>query len=164
MSKHESPEEVQLRLHHEKECRRIAELVKGELPADRLFVLVTASLGGGPGAPFSSTDYVSTMQREDAGRLLTELLDHWRVDGTLTEPSIQTATTLREEVFRLRDVPIEKLLHVARCSVRDLESATRLKDQHRSGVEAMKTAAMGLAILDRVLGVMFREEQKGKSS
>jgi hypothetical protein len=158
--KHESPEEVQLRLHHEKECRRIAELIKSELGEGRGFVLVTGTCGGGPGASFSSTAYVSSVEREDSARWLTELIDHWReTGGSVTEPSVQTATKIREHVFALRGEATERLLHGARCSVRDAESAFRLKDQHQSGVLALKLACEALALFDRVIRSMNQEKR-----
>jgi len=158
--KHETPEEIQLRLHHERECRRIADLIKAELPENRQFVLVTCTTGGGPDAPFSSLDYVASVEREDSARLLTELVDHWRNDaGTATEPSVQTATKMREMVFGLRAVPIERLLHGARCSVRDADSARQLKDLHALGREALKLATEAMAVFDQVVRSMQREKQ-----
>lgn len=77
-SKPESPAETQYRLASEAECRRLAELVKKELSPRLGFVLITADIGGGPGATFSNTSYVATINRADSQRLLTELLDVWR--------------------------------------------------------------------------------------
>lgn len=153
----ESPAEMQYRLRSEAECRRIAEQIKGQLPEGMGFVLITADIGGGPDAKFSNTSYVATINREDSARLLTELVDHWRQEGgAVTEPSVQTMTKVREFVFSVRDVPIERLLHGARCSLRDLETPLRLKDARAAAAQAFKLACEATAIFDRVLPSLMR--------
>jgi hypothetical protein len=151
MADRESPAEVQLRLHHEKECRRIAEIVVRELPANMGFVLVTATKGGGPGATFSSTQYIANIDRDDSARLLSELLDHWQDKGTGTQPTVAIATLLREFVHSSRNIPVKRLLHGARCSVRDIEAGLTAKTDVTT-VKALliKGAAELLAVLDQL--------------
>lgn len=148
--KNESPAEKQYRLQGEAECRRIAELVKKEMPLGRAFVLVTADIGGGPNAKFSNTSYVSTANREDSQRLLTELLDHWRGNGLGCEPSVSTATSIREGVFGIRENPTPRLLHGARCSTRDAEAAHLAGDQRRACIQLLKGATELLAVYDQL--------------
>jgi hypothetical protein len=146
----ETPEEVQLRLHHEKECRRIADIVKRELPQNMGFVLVTATHGGGQNATFSSMQYVSSIERDDTARMLNELLDNWQDRGTGTQPTVGIATMLREFVYQLRSNPWQRLLHGARCSVRDAEGALTAGNKHRAKGEILKGAAELLAVLDQL--------------
>lgn len=98
----ETQAEAQLRLHHEQECRRIAEIVKRELPESRAFFLVTCTRGGGPHADFQSLDYVSTIDPDDALRLLQELL-HLLTErtGATGQPTWFVATMLREHVHAI---------------------------------------------------------------
>jgi hypothetical protein len=99
----ESNAEKQLRLHHEQRCRRIADLVKAELPEDRGFILMTVQRGE-PGANFSSADYVATVRPQDALRLLQEHMDQLSLrTGTLGEPTSNTATVMREHVYALME-------------------------------------------------------------
>lgn len=146
----ETPEEVQLRLHHEKECRRISDIVKRELGADQGFVLVTATLGGGPNASFSSMQYMSSIERDDAARLLAELLDNWQSRGTGTQPTVGTATMLRELVYALRGTTRHRLLNGARCSVRDADSAIAQGDIRRSKAQLIKGTAELLAVFEQL--------------
>lgn len=146
----ESEAERQLRVHHERECRRIAELVKKELPESRLFVLVTATVGGGPEAKFSSMDYVSTIEREDSFRLLCELLDRWQESGIATEPTVKTATFVRENVHALRDVPVSELLKGARYSVRDGAEAYSAGDRKKACAMFGKLMVEATALFGRL--------------
>lgn len=97
----ETDAEKQVRLHHEKECRRIADMVKAELPEDRGFILITAQRGEA-GAPFSTTDYVATINPRDALRLLREFIGRIsRRTGVVGEPTEETATVMREHVYAM---------------------------------------------------------------
>jgi hypothetical protein len=99
----ETNPEIQLRLHHERECRRIAELVKAELPEDRGFILMTVTRGPAH-ADFSSTDYVATVRPQDALRLLHEHMGNLSARaGIAGEPTWQTATAMREVVFEMME-------------------------------------------------------------
>ena len=151
MSKPESPEEVQYRLQSEKDCRRIADLVKKEMPGGRIFVLVTADVGGGPDARFSNTAYVSTGQRDDCARLLTELLDHLRADGNTTEPTIQTATRMREAVYGLSATTVGDLAAGARRRVGQLAGALRANDTRAAAIRALTLATEAMAIFDQLV-------------
>jgi len=147
----ETPAETQYRLHNERECRRIADLIKAELPEGRGFVLVTADHGKGHlHEQFQNTAYVSNLHREDSARLLTELVEHWRPLGIVCEPTAETANALREFVHEIRGNAWERLLHGARCSLRDAESAHRMKDSRRAIVQCLKLAAEALALVDRL--------------
>lgn len=100
---YESEAEIQLRLHHERECRRIAELVKAELPEGRGFLLITVTRGPS-GEDFSSTDYVSTVRPQDALRLLQDMVNRLtQRAGIGGEPSWQTATVMREIIFEMME-------------------------------------------------------------
>ncbi len=80
----ETPEEIKYRLHSERECRRIADLIKAELPESRAFILLTADIGPGHSkTTFQSTAYVSSIRRGDAAKLMMELVGHWLDSGTL---------------------------------------------------------------------------------
>jgi hypothetical protein len=146
--KHESQQEIQLRLHHEKECRRIAELVKKELPEDRGFILVTATVGGGPNATLSSTDYVSTCERDDAARLLTELLDHWRNEGTGCEPTVETATKLRELVYDARRFSPVDLVKAVKLGVKEIDRAMAKESISETLSAALVVSGTALALID----------------
>jgi hypothetical protein len=144
----ESPAEKQYRLASEAECRRVADLIKKELSPRLGFLLVTADFGGGK--EFSNTSYVSSVQRDDAVRLLTELLDNWMSRGTGTQPTVKTATCLREGVFAIRANARQRLLHGARCSVRDAESALRVGNELEGKVQLLKLATEALALFDQL--------------
>ncbi len=151
MSEIETPAEVQYRLHNERECRRIANLIKGELPEGIGFVLLTATHGGGEGASFQSASYVSSINREDSARLLTELVDHWQQSSDIVaEPTVATMTVVRETVQAIRHNPWQRLLHGARCSVRDAEAALQMKDKRRANGFLLKLAAEALAVFERI--------------
>ncbi len=97
----ESDAETQLRLHNERRCRRIADLIKRELPADRGFILLTVQRGEGD-APFSSTDYVASIGPKDSLRLLREHIGRLTErTGILGEPTEDTSTVMREHVYAL---------------------------------------------------------------
>ena len=97
----ESDAEKQLRLYHEQRCRRIADLVKAELPEDRGFILLTAQRGPA-GEGFSSADYVATVRPQDSLRLLREHIARLTArTGIMGEPTEETSTVLREHVFSL---------------------------------------------------------------
>jgi hypothetical protein len=99
----ETEAEKQVRVHHEKECRRIADLVKAELPEDRAFMLITVQRGE-PGSHFHSTDYISTVRPQDALRLLHEHIGRLtRRTGVVGEPTVETAAVMREHVYSLMD-------------------------------------------------------------
>ena len=144
----ESAAEVAYRLQNETECRRIADIIKRELSPGLGFVLFTATHGDG--GAFSNCSYVSTIERDDAARLLTEMLDHWADDGRQAEPNVRTATVMREGVAAMQDVPWQRLLHGARCSVRDAESALTRKDSHRAQVEVLKAATELVGIFSQL--------------
>jgi hypothetical protein len=97
----ESSAEVQVRLHHERECKRIAELIKAELPEDRGFLLMTVTRGPAK-ADFSSVDYVATVRPQDAMRLLHDMVDRLGQRSQMAgEPTWKTATVMREMVHEL---------------------------------------------------------------
>jgi hypothetical protein len=101
MAKDESNAEKQVRLRHEQECRRIADLVRAELPEDRGFILMTMQRGPA-GSDFASTDYVATIHPKDALRLLREHIGRLTArTGIVGEPTEETATVLREHVHAL---------------------------------------------------------------
>jgi hypothetical protein len=157
--RNETPAETQYRLRSEAECRRIAGLIKSELPAGMGFVLITADLGEA-GASFSNLSYTASIDREDSARMLTELLN----GGMGTEPSVATATKMREFVYRMRDTPLAKLLHGARCSVRDLEPALRMREPERAAREALKLASEAMAIFGQCVSEIFRRVQSQAQS
>jgi hypothetical protein len=104
MADDETDAEKQVRLHYEKECRRIAELVKAELPEDRGFILITTQRGEEAGASFASCDYVSTVDPRDALRLLHEFVGRLtRRTRVVGEPTVDTATVMREHVYSLME-------------------------------------------------------------
>lgn len=159
MADRDGPAEQTYRIQGEAECRRIADLIRAELPKNRGFILVTADYGGG-GEPFSNTHYVAGVMREDAQRLLTELLDYWGTEqGLACEPSVRTATALREGVFTIRasESPIPLILHGARCSCRDAEAAWKMKDERRAKVQLLKGATELLAVFDQLT---WKEERR----
>lgn len=160
MSK-ESSAEVQLRLHHEKECRRIAELVKAELPEGRGFVLVTATFGE-PGSGFSSTDYVASINRQDSARLLTELLDHWRGDGTGCEPTVETATKMRELVFDARRFNPVDLVKAIKLGVKEIDKAMAKESINETLSAAFVTSATALALVDSFQQFEAHQKRKAK--
>lgn len=82
----ESAAETAYRLQSERECRRIATLIRAELPKNRGFVLLTCDIGKGhQHETFQNTAYVSSLHRLDAAKLLMELIGHWIDSGTLPE-------------------------------------------------------------------------------
>jgi hypothetical protein len=151
----EDESEKRYRLSSEAECRKVAALIKERLHEGMGFVLVTADIGEAPGGGskrYSNTSYVASVQRDDAARLLSELLDYWRDNGDhVTEPSPQTGARIREQVFRLKDIPLQRLLANARCSVRDASAALQLGDGQALAMQALKMAVEALAVFDRVV-------------
>ena len=151
--KEETPEEVRYRLNSEANCRKIADVIRGHLFEGLGYVLITADYG--EGKRFSNASYVSSVNREDAARLLSEMLDYWRTGGThVTEPTMETTTRVREQVYRLREEPLDRLLHGARCSVRDAGEAVKMRDQKTAAIQALKMAVEGMAIFDRMVREM----------
>lgn len=138
-----SPAEMAYRVQGEGECRKIADVVATMLPASRGFVLVTADYGDAES--FSNTSYVARMRRDDAARLLSELLDNWRTEGKarVTEPSVETATFLRESVVGMHDVATAEIVEGMAKSVRGLEEA--LLDDARDGGTEGPTSALALS-------------------
>jgi hypothetical protein len=145
----ETPAEKQYRLRSEAECRRIGTIIKGELPPGLAFVLITADVGAGN--TFSNTAYVSTARREDAARLLSELLDHFMQRGETTEPTIRTSSALRDAVGSLRELHWEGLLGGARRSVRDAGDLIRRGNTRDAIIALLKGAAELLAVFDQQL-------------
>jgi hypothetical protein len=161
MPDRDSDAEKAYRAQGEAECRRIAEIIRAELPKNRGFILVTADYGGG-GEPFSNTHYVAGVKRQDAQRLLTELLDYWGAEqGLACEPSVRTATALREGVFTIRSSGAEplRILQNARRNVRDAESAVQLKDARTAKIELLKAATELLTVFDQL---MWKEERNAE--
>ncbi len=143
----ESIAEKTFRLRNEVECRKIAELLRRELSPGLGFVLLTCTYGSGK---FSNTSYVATINRDDAARLLNETLDHWQENGVGTEPSMRTATFLRETVYSLREQPWRRLLHGARCSVRDAESALAAGSTEAGQREVLKACVELMTVYDQL--------------
>lgn len=161
MKKTESPAETQYRLASEAECRRIAELVKKELSPRLGFVLVTADFGDNKQG-FSNTSYVATIRRPDAQRLLTELLDSWKEGGLSCEPSVSTATRLREIVFDAQQqkfTPID--LHRAlQLGIVELDKAFDKQSAGEAISAAIVISGMALALFDSF--ERFRTDEKRK--
>lgn len=94
----ETDPEIQVRLHHERECRRIAELITAELPEDRAFILLTVTRGLASES-FSSLAYVASVRAQDSVRLLQEHIGVMSAHaGVAGEPTWRTATVMRELV------------------------------------------------------------------
>lgn len=144
----ESDSEKQYRLRNETECRRIADIIKAQLSPGLGFVLVTTTVGDA--GKFSNMSYVASINRDDSARLLTELLDHWRPSNIVCEPTVQVATFLREIVYSIRATPWKRLLHGARCSLRDAEAARTLGNVERAKTEVLKLASEALALFDQL--------------
>lgn len=157
----ESVAEKTFRLSSEAECRRIADVVAGMLPASRGFVLVTADYGDA--GAFSNTNYVARMRRDDAARLLTEMLDTWRVNGAaeVTEPSVQTATFLRESVHGMTDVPTSTIATALPETVAKLRTALGAGGSAHGSESALalsgRLAVEALSIFDRLMRAALRE-------
>jgi hypothetical protein len=93
----ETPEAREARLEAEAQTSGIAAAIKAMMPPGHVFVLVTASVGAG-----GHSSYASTATRDDACRLLNELLDTWQYGhGLMAEPTTKTAAFLREQVRKL---------------------------------------------------------------
>jgi hypothetical protein len=141
----ESPEELQYRIDAEKRLREVAEVVRAMLPEDRGFILISATLSEGD-EPFSHTAYTSTIDRDDAERLLNELLDHWRHgEDRETEPTVKTATFLREQVKLLRQFGPHQLIAAMAEGVRDAADALARREAKECVVQVMTVAAGALA-------------------
>lgn len=69
----ESEAEIKLRLHHESQLKRYVDAIKPMLPEGRGLILMVADFGPAD-ATFQSTEYVSTMRREDAVQLMFGLI------------------------------------------------------------------------------------------
>jgi hypothetical protein len=93
----DTAEQIALRLEAEKRMRGMADALKAMTAPGDCFVLVLVSGGKG-----GSTSYASNAKREQAVRVLSELLDHWvGADDMGLEPSTKTAAFLRENVAPL---------------------------------------------------------------
>jgi hypothetical protein len=158
----ETPEEVQYRLDGEKRCRAIADIARKMLPETTGFLLLTATVGGS-GEPFQHTSYVSTFQRDDAERLLNEFLDYWREgENRFTEPTVKTATFLRERVYGIiaqsnaTPADIVRALHADAQAALDIFPSEAWAAEHTEEecrtrarecvIHAMTAAVSGLAL------------------
>jgi hypothetical protein len=145
----DSPAELAYRLKNEQRCTEIARELKPRLDAEGLsFCLVMATIDGKHEQTpkrFSNVSYVSTCRREDAARLLTELVDTWWTEGTVTEPSVKTITVIREAVFKIRGTPLDKVMTNARHRVREVIDATSARDRAKA---ALLLACEALAVFD----------------
>lgn len=145
----ETPEQRTHRLELEARTRQIAEVIKGLMPPDTAFVLVTAERGQG-----GALAYLASVPRDNAVRLLSELLDGWKYrDGLTCEPSVQTATFLRERVKEMEAIHPRLLLKHMREAMESAESMALGTAQGDEGsakemvVQVMSVATMGLALL-----------------
>jgi hypothetical protein len=145
----ETPEQTAHRLELEGRTRQIAEVIKGMMPPDTAFVLVSADRGQG-----GALAYLANLPRDNAARMLTELLDGWQYrDGLSAEPTVKTATFLRERVKELEVVHPRMLLKHMREAMESAESMALGTAQGDEGsakemvVQVMSVATMGLALL-----------------
>ncbi len=145
----ETPGEIAYRLQNEQRCAALARELDAKLKPDGLaFCLVVATIDGEPGTTqrrYSNTSYCSSCHREDAARLLTELLDHWQ-PGTTTEPTIKTCTAMREFVHQIRSTSeLGKIMTGARHRVREVIDA---KGPAERAKIALLLACEAMAIFD----------------
>jgi hypothetical protein len=149
MANEESPAEVAYRLRNEQRCAELARELDAKLKPDGLaFCLVVATIDDEhqtSSRRYSNTSYVSTCRREDAARLLTELVDKWQTEGNATEPTARTCTMIREAVFLIRDHELGKVMTGARHRVREVIEATSPADRAK---KALLLACEALAIVD----------------
>lgn len=139
----ETPGEIAYRLQSEKRTAEIAAAIKDMMLPGSVFVLVSATVGEG-----GHTSYASTAKRTDSVRLLTELLDTWKYqDGLMCEPTVQTATFLRENVNALRGIHPRTLLASMDEAMAACHAAVASGDAKEIVVQAMSCATQGLALL-----------------
>ncbi len=159
----EGEAERRYRLHNEGEARKLADKLKGMLEPGLSFVLITCTQGNSASG-FSNMSYISTVQREDAARLLCEMLDYWENDGTVTEPRVETATQIREAVSELRSVPHEDLLRLIASCLEELRALTSAgAPLLETGTAGLGLAALGIAVYDQ-LKRANHEKEKGASN
>lgn len=129
------------RLDTERRCRALADKFKAELlPHNQGFVLIVFDYEGGSAQNLS---YIATLNRNDAARLLTGLTDHWLDrDGIGAEPSIHTATMLRELVSQMGPLDLQ--------NVQGHEGRVQNKGRRAEGLAAhLEAAAQHLACFQR---------------
>lgn len=151
----ETQAEIQYRLHCERRCRELADILKAHIDPGMVFTLVTATTG--ENESFSNMSYVSSGNREDMARMLTELLDYFASEGRTTEPTPKTMTMLREWVFKMRREPLQKLLTNARHRAGKLSGIANPQDR---AAQALVLASEVLAIFDHE-SARVRREQAG---
>lgn len=163
--KPESPEETRLRIDAEVRCRKIGDAIKGMLPKSTGFVLVTRSFGA-PSERFKSTQYVASVNRDDAERLLNELLDYWRNgDLRFSEPTVKTATFLRESVHTVitsRRTPTDMIAELlaeatgaAQAFPDEAFATTHTEEECRDAAQECVTHAMTAAVIALALFQSF---------
>jgi hypothetical protein len=159
----ETPEQRTHRLELEARTRQIAEVIKGLMPPETAFVLVTAERG--QGGPMS---YCATLPRDQSARMLTELLDGWKYrDGLNCEPTVQTATFLRERVKEMEAIHPRMLLKHMREAMESAESMALGTAQGDEGsakemvVQVMSVVTMGLALLQSFNHYAHAKAQQG---
>jgi len=150
----ETQAEIQYRLHCERRCRELADILKAHIDPGMAFTLVTATIG--EDESFRNMSYVSTGRREDMARMLTELLDYFQSEGQATEPTPQTMTMLREWVFKMRREPLQKLLTNAQHRAGNLRGIADPKDR---AAQALVLASEALSIFDQE-SARARRQQK----
>ncbi len=137
------------RLHAESEARRIADLIKKELPKGRVFILLTADVGKGGNAA-----YTSNMARGDAVRFLTETLDYWSHEGmAATTPDLELTVFLREQVAQVRSSPkaTEKELVTSLAKIAQDLAEGRFAPGADAGTSALLLATEALVLFDLVV-------------
>jgi hypothetical protein len=101
--------------------------------------------------------YVATLNRNDAARVLTELCDHWLArDGIGAEPSVHTASILRELVSQMGPLDLQ--------NVQGHEGRLQNKGRRVEGLAAhLEAAAQHLACFQRdqqkIAGQIRRERE-----
>jgi hypothetical protein len=149
MPKQETPAEIAYRLKNEARCAEIARELKAKLEPEGLaFCLVLATVDGAQEEfpkRFGNMSYVSTCAREDAARLLTELVNKWWASGVATEPTAETCALMRETVYKIRGTAMEKVMNNARHRVREVIAAKSAGDRAHA---ALLLACEAMAIFD----------------
>lgn len=161
----EAPAQVAYRLDSEKRCRRIADVIRGMLPGNERFILSTFTVGGADEA-ISSLSYVANCDRDDAARLLTEMLDNWRAEerAHVCEPSTQTSTFLRECVFGMRDINVATIAGGLAETAAAVTAACAGDDPRAVTTLAGRLAVEALAIFDRFLVEAMKAGQDPEAS
>lgn len=135
----ETPEEVNYRLRNEQRCAEIARELNTKLEPEGLQFCLVMSTIDGPAEyaekRFSNMSYCSSCNREDAARLLSELLDTWWAASTVTEPSVKTCTVLREAVYKIRGTEFTKLMANIRHRVKELSISNGPKESGNDNAE-----------------------------